>query len=129
MTLQRYGIISCLSKMTVHLQLKISHQYYNVPVSRQCKYNWELICIQRAHCPTLEELIGIKEDTNIAAQQAGHSSITKERIYGISTGYLGKLPKNLVEPYANTSSEWQILMKVPERGKDVYLYQYPDKKI
>ena len=87
------------------------------------------ICIRRAYCPTLEELIGMREDTNIAAQQAGHSSMTEERIYGISTGYLGKLSKNLVEPYVNTSSKYQILMKVPEKGKDVYSYQYPDKKI
>jgi len=71
----------------------------------------------------------MREDTNIAAQQAGYSNMTEERIYGISTGYLGKLPKNLVEPYANTSSEWQILMKVPKGGKDIYLYQYSDKKI
>ena len=55
--------------------------------------------------------------------------MTEEWIYRISAGYLGKLSKNLVEPYTNASSEWQILMKVPEEGKDIYLYQYPDKKI
>ena len=63
------------------------------------------ICVRHAHCPTLEELIGMREDTNIAVQQAGHFSTTKEQIYGISTGYLGKLPENLVKPYANVSSE------------------------
>jgi len=47
----------------------------------------------------------MREDTNIAAQQASHSSMTEERIYGISTGYLGKLPENLVDPYTNASSE------------------------
>jgi len=61
----------------------------------------------------------MREDTNIAVQQAGHSSTTEERIYGISASYLGKLPKNLVEPYANASSKWQILMKIPEGGKDI----------
>jgi len=45
--------------------------------------------------------------------------MTEEQIYGISAGYLDKLPKNLVEPYTNTSSKWQILMKVPEGGKDI----------
>ena len=71
----------------------------------------------------------MREDTNIIAQQAGYSSTTEEWIYSISTGYLDKLPENLVEPYANASSKWQILIKVPERGKDIYLYQYPNKKI
>jgi len=42
---------------------------------------------------------------------------------------LGKLSKNLVEPYTNASSEWQILIKIPEEEKDIYLYQYPNKKI
>jgi len=55
--------------------------------------------------------------------------MTEEQIYSISTGYLGKLSKNLVKSYANVSNKWQILIKVPERGKDVYLYQYSDKKI
>jgi len=54
--------------------------------------------------------------------------MTEGQIYGIFTSYLGKLPKNLVKPYTNASSEWQILMKVSEREKDIYLYQYPDKK-
>ena len=80
-----------LETMQVQLRIRDYHQLF--------------ICIRRAHCPTLEELIGMREDINIAAQQAGHSSMTEERIYGISTGYLGKLPKNLVEPYANTSSK------------------------
>jgi len=80
-------------------------------------YHQLSICV---HCPTLkEELIGMRKDTNIAVQQAGHSSTTKEQIYGISAGYLDKLPKNLVKPYANASSKWQILMKVPERDKDI----------
>ena len=111
------SILQCASLKAMQVQLGIRD------------YHQLSICVQHAHCPTLEELIGMREDTNIAVQQASHSSITKERIYGISVGYLGKLPENLVEPYANTSSEWQILMKVPEGGKDIYLYQYPDKKI
>jgi len=50
-------------------------------------------------------------------------------MYGVSTGYLGRLPKNLIEPYANASAEWQVLMKVPEGGKNVYMHQYPNKEL
>ena len=87
------------------------------------------ICVRCAHCPTLEELIGMWEDVNVAAQQAGHSGATEERMYGISTGYLGYLPENLIEPYANVSAEWQVLMKVPEGGKNVYMHQYSNKEL
>jgi len=87
------------------------------------------ICVRHAHYPTLEELIGMREDVNVVAQQAGHSGTTEERIYGVSTGYLGYLPKNLIEPYANVSAEWQILIKVPEGGKNVYMHQYPNKEL
>ena len=59
----------------------------------------------------------MQEDVNVAAQQASHSGATKERMYGVSTGYLGRLSENLIEPYANASTEWQVLMKVPEGGK------------
>jgi len=48
----------------------------------------------------------MRKNTNIAAQQASHSSMTEEQVYNISTSYLGKLPKNLVEPYTNISSKW-----------------------
>ena len=64
----------------------------------------------------------MREDINIVTQQTGYSSMTKEWIYKISAGYLGKLSENLVEPYANTSSKWQILIKVPEGEKHIYLY-------
>jgi len=47
--------------------------------------------------------------------------MTEKQTYRISASYLHKLPENLVKPYANTSSEWQILIKVPGRGK---VYQY-----
>ena len=87
------------------------------------------ICVKHAHCSTLEELIGMREDVNVAAQQASHSGATEERMYGVSTDYLGSLPKNLIEPYANASAEWQVLMKVPEGGKNVYMYQYPNKEL
>ena len=38
----------------------------------------------------------MQEDVNVAAQQAGHSGATEERMYGVSTGYLGLLPENLI---------------------------------
>ena len=71
----------------------------------------------------------MREDVNVAAQQAGHLGATEERMYGISTGYLGRLPENLIEPYANVSAEWQVLMKVPKGGKNVYMHQYLNKEL
>ena len=50
-------------------------------------------------------------------------------MYGISTDYLGSLPKNLIEPYANASAEWQVLIKIPEGEKNVYMHQYPNKEL
>ena len=92
-------------------------------------YHQLSICVRCAHYPTLEELIGMQEDVNVAAQQAGHSGATEEQMYGVSTGYLGPLPENLIKLYANASAEWQVLMKVPEGGKNVYMHQYPNKEL
>jgi len=36
------------------------------------------IYVKYAHCSTLEELIGMQEDVNVAAQQASHSGATEE---------------------------------------------------
>jgi len=41
----------------------------------------------------------------------------EEHIYGILSEYLGQLPENLIEPYAKVSTEWQVLMQVPENRK------------
>ena len=36
------------------------------------------IYVKHAHCSTLEELIRMQEDVNVAAQQASHSGATEE---------------------------------------------------
>ena len=33
--------------------------------------------------------------------QTGHTMAMEERCYGVSAGYLGQLPENMVEPFAN----------------------------
>jgi len=68
-------------------------------------YHQLSICVRCAHCLTLEELIGMQKNVNVAAQQAGHSGATEEQIYSVSIGYLGRLPKNLIELYTNASAE------------------------
>ena len=78
------------------------------------------------HCPTLESMFALSEDDNKAALQAGHSMVTEERVYGVSSGYLGRLPENLIEPYVKASTEWQVLMRVPEGGKQVVLTDFTD---
>jgi len=57
-----------------------------------------------------------------------HVITTKEHIYGISSGYLGQLPENLIEPYVKVSTKWQVLMRVPEGGKQVKLTDFPNKR-
>jgi len=46
----------------------------------------------------------------------------------ISSGYLGQLPENLIEPYVKVSTKWQVLMRVPEGGKQVKLTDFPNKR-
>jgi len=90
-------------------------------------YRQMSIFIRRMHCPTLESMFALSEDDNKAALQAGHSMATEERVYGVSSGYLGRLPENLIEPYVKASTEWQVLMRVPEGGKQVTLTDFTDK--
>ena len=87
------------------------------------------IFIHKIHCPTLQTLIGLQGDNSVAALQAGHSTSTEDRLYGVSTRYLGKLPEHLVESYANASAEWQVLMKVPEGGKHFSFYDFGDRSL
>lgn len=64
----------------------------------------------------------MREDINFTIQQAGHSDTTKEWIYGVFTDYLDKLSENLVKLYVNVSAKWQVLIKVSEGEKNIYLY-------
>ena len=61
--------------------------------------------VRHVHCPTLEEFIKMGEDINFATQQARHLDTTREKMYKVFAGYLGKLSENLVKPYANASTK------------------------
>lgn len=82
------------------------------------------VCVRRAHCPTLEELIGISGEDTAGALQAGHTRATEDRLYGVSSGYLGSLPENVLEPYMDASKEWQALMRVPDGGSGMRHWNY-----
>jgi len=47
----------------------------------------------------------------------------------VSVGYLGKLPENMVEPFAKASGEWQCFIHMPERGTDIKLREFMVKKV
>ena len=63
------------------------------------------VCIRHVHCPKLDKLTVLLNDEDPASLQAGHTHATKEHLYGVSTGYLGKLPENMVEPFARASGK------------------------
>ena len=88
-------------------------------------YRQMSVCVRRAHCPRLDELMMFNDEEDAAALQSGHSKATEDRLYGVSAGYLGQLPENMVEPFAMASAEWQRVMGVPEGGKVVNLDDFP----
>lgn len=92
-------------------------------------YRQMSVCIRRAHCPRMSELMAFGDEEDIASLQAGHSTATEERCYGISAGYLGQLPENMVQPFAAASAEWQVVMRIPEGGKKVQLSDFPVKEL
>ena len=92
-------------------------------------YRQMSVCVRRAHCPRLDELMVFGDGEDAASLQTGHTRATEERCYGVSAGYLGQLPENMVEPFANASAEWQGLMRVPEGGKEVNLDDFPVKEL
>jgi len=87
------------------------------------------VCLRRAHCPKLDELTMSLDDEDPASLQAGHTRVTEERLYGVSTGYLGKLPENMVEPFARASGEWQCFICIPEGGTEIKLREFTVKEV
>jgi len=87
------------------------------------------MCVRQAYCPRLDELMVFGDGEDAALLQTRHTWATEERCYGVSAGYLGQLPENMVEPFANASVEWQGLMRVPEGGKEVNLDDFPVKEL
>jgi len=92
-------------------------------------YHQLLVCLRCAYCPKLDKLTLSLDDEDPASLQAGHTHATEERLYGVSTGYLGKLPKNMVEPFARTSGEWQRFIGIPEGGTEIKLREFTVKEI
>jgi len=82
-----------------------------------------------AHCPKLDELTVSLDDEDPASLQAGHTCATEEHLYGVSTSYLGKLPENMVEPFARASGEWQHFIHIPEGGTEIKLREFTVKEI
>jgi len=92
-------------------------------------YRQMSVCVRRTHCPKLNELTASLDDEDPASVQAGHTRATEERLYGVSVGYLGKLPENMVEPFAKASGEWQRFMHMPEGGTDIKLREFTVKEV
>ncbi|KAF5347918.1 hypothetical protein D9756_010116 [Leucocoprinus leucothites] len=88
-------------------------------------YRQVSIAVRRAHCPTMEQLIGV-EDSDAAALQAGHTRATEDRHYGITTSFLATLPEDLIEPFLKVSIKWQTMLKVPVAGRPIPWSRFPD---
>ena len=69
------------------------------------------------------------DDEDPASLQASHTCATEEHLYGVLTGYLGKLPENIVEPFARASGEWQHFICIPEGGTEIKLREFTVKEI
>lgn len=65
------------------------------------------VCIRHVHCLKLDKHTMSLDNEDLASLQTGHTRAIKECLYGVSAGYLGNLPENMVEPFARTSGEWQ----------------------
>ena len=66
----------------------------------------------------LSKLTVSLDDEDPASLQTDHTCATEERLYGMSTGYLGKLPENMVEPFSRASGKWQHFISIPEGGTE-----------
>ena len=87
------------------------------------------VCLRCAHCPKLDELTVSLDDEDPASLQAGYTHTTKECLYGVSTSYLGKLPENMVEPFARASGEWQRFIGIPEGDTEIKLREFIVKEV
>jgi len=68
-------------------------------------------------------------DEDPASLQAGHTCATEECLYGVSTGYLGKLPENMVEPFVRASGEWQRFISILEGETEIKLREFIVKEV
>jgi len=71
--------------------------------------------------------LGLRDEDDTAAFQAGHQLETEKQLYGVSGGYLGQIPEYLVEPYIQASTKWHVFIQVPEGGKNIDIYHFSQK--
>ncbi|KAJ3552759.1 hypothetical protein NP233_g12801 [Leucocoprinus birnbaumii] len=76
------------------------------------------VAIRRAHCPTIEALLG-QDDQDVGAELAGHTRSTEDRHYGVSTSYLANIPEDMHEPYFRCSEKYHIFLNLPRPGRRV----------
>jgi len=107
------GVLRVASLKTIDIRIGV-WDYYQLSV-----------CLRHAHCPKLDKLTMSLDDEDPASLQAA----TEERLYGVSTGYLGKLPENMVEPFARASGEWQHFIRIPEGGTEIKLREFTVKEV
>ena len=107
--------VASLKTMDIHIGVRDYHQLS--------------VCIRHAHCPKLNKLTVSLDNENPASLQASHTCATKECLHGVSTSYLGKLPENMVEPFARASGEWQYFIGIPEEGTEIKLREFTVKEV
>jgi len=71
----------------------------------------------------MKTIFELRDEEDPSALQAGHLLVTEEQLYGISAGYLGQLPENMVEPYIRASTQWQMFLKISEDRKNFNIFQ------
>ena len=105
-----------------HILQEVSQEKMGISLGVR-SYRHLSVFIRRAHCSTMQTIFGLRDEEDPGALQAGHSLATEERLYGVSAGYLGQLPENMVEPYIRASTQWQTFLKIPEGGKNFDIFQ------
>ncbi|KAJ3556024.1 hypothetical protein NP233_g12072 [Leucocoprinus birnbaumii] len=76
------------------------------------------VAVRRAHCPTVESVLGLDEKDTGAAL-AGHTRSTEDRHYGVSASYLAKIPEDMQTPYFEVSAKYHQFLDLPPPGKPV----------
>jgi len=104
----------------------ISLKIMGIPVGVR-EYRHIQVFIRWTYCLTMWSSLGLRDENNTAALQAGHQLETEEQLYGVSGGYLGQIPECLVEPYIWASTKWQVFMQVPKGGKNIDIYHFSQK--
>lgn len=81
------------------------------------KYRHVAIAFRKFHCSEFERLVESDERDTAGALQAGHSRVTENQIYAISSGFLAGQSDDTIKPYLRTSATWQNLLRIPPGGR------------